>query len=128
MTTRTSIRPRRYRLRPWLVRSLIPVGQTGSYVLYRSGRPVYAGRSDTDLRRRLLAHAASARADYFTYDVHHNPAMAYSAECLHFHLLDRPIDNVIHPAHPAGESGPCSYCAPAIEAGRLTQRTRAIAP
>lgn len=121
MTTATRVRPRRYRLRPWLIRSLIPARQMGSYVLYRRGSAVYTGRSDTDLRRRLLAHAASARAEYFTFDVHHSPITAYAAECLFFHVLEPPMDNQVHPSSPSGGLARCPYCAPTVQ---LTRRSR----
>lgn len=50
---------RLYRLSPWLIRALIPVGYIGTYKLFRLGEtePIYVGRSDTCLRNRLLRHA-----------------------------------------------------------------------
>jgi hypothetical protein len=46
------------RLEPWFLRALIPPDQVGSYIFYRAEAPICVGRSDTDLRRRLLQHAA----------------------------------------------------------------------
>lgn len=109
--------PRLLRLRPWLVRALIPPQYIGTYVLYTStGVPSYIGRSDTDLRRRLLRHCTNRRGAYFTYDVHHSPLNAFEVECALFHTLAPEITNRIHPDHPAYQKAGCVYC-------RTTQRT-----
>lgn len=109
--------PRLLRLRPWLVRSLIPRQQVGTYLLYAAtGAPSYVGRSDTDLRQRLLRHCTDRRGVYFTFDVHNSPLNAFEMECALFHLLGPSVTNRIHPDHPAYQPARCSYC-------RTTQRT-----
>ncbi|WP_308313242.1 GIY-YIG nuclease family protein [Streptomyces sp. CBG30] len=71
------------------MRSLIPPQRIGTYVLYgEDWSRQYVGRSDTDVRRRLLRHCSDRRADYFTYDVHHSDHQRIhgrGARC--FHLL-----------------------------------------
>lgn len=111
------MKPRLLRLRPWLVRALIPPQYIGTYVLYTStGVPSYIGRSDTDLRRRLLRHCTNRRGVYFTYDVHNSPLNAYEIECALFHTLTPDISNRIHPDRPTYQRASCVYC-------RATQRT-----
>ncbi|MFE3109064.1 GIY-YIG nuclease family protein [Kitasatospora indigofera] len=101
------------RLSASLVRALIPPQRIGTYLLYTAdGRLTYIGRSDTDIRRRLLRHCADRRADYFTYDVHPNPASAYTVECALFHLGSPDATNLIHPARPNGDPIPCMFCLP----------------
>ncbi len=105
---------RLYRLRPWLVRALIPPGHAGSYVLYvGSGagvQPRYNGRSDHDLAARLTTHARAERGEYFSYHVHRDAATAYLAECTAFHLRGDAWANVIHPAAPRGAAAACPFC------------------
>lgn len=104
------IRHRIYRLQPWLVRALIPPDQLGSYILYRAGAPIYVGRSDTDLRRRLLQHAAAGTSEYFRYDVHPSASHAFRAECSLYHALDAPLTNRIHPDAPDYLDVDCAFC------------------
>ncbi|MEU3502190.1 GIY-YIG nuclease family protein [Streptomyces hundungensis] len=107
------------RLSPTLVRALIPPQRIGTYVLYADdGRPTYVGRSDTDIRRRLLRHCSDRRGDYFTYDVHHSATSAYMVECALFHLLTPDASNRIHPARPEGHRVPCTFCLPQQHAAR----------
>jgi len=99
-----------YRLEPWLVRALIPADQVGSYILYRASAPIYVGRSDTDLRRRLLQHAAAGTGEYFRYDVHPSPSHAFWAECSLYHAIDGPLTNHIHPDAPDYLDIECAFC------------------
>lgn len=108
------------RLAPWLVRAVIPAGHTGTYALRRRGIVVYVGRSG-DLRQRLIVHAESNRADFFTYDVHATSVQAYEVESALFHVLAGAITNQIHPAAPGHSGARCPFCrATAIAA--LTER------
>jgi hypothetical protein len=107
------VRPRPLRLRPWLVRALIPPRLIGTYVLYTAhGRPIYVGRSDTDVRRRLLRHCTDRHGDYFTYDMHHTTVNAYDVECALFHLLAAEVSNRIHPDRPDFHPTTCAFCRP----------------
>lgn len=107
-------RRRLYRLHPWLVRALIPPDRVGSYILYRAAFPIYVGRSDTDLRRRLLQHAEAGTAEYFSYDVHPSPSHAHRAECSLFHAADGPLTNCIHPDAPDYLDIQCSFCSASL--------------
>jgi len=98
------------RLSRWVVRALIPAGLIGTYILHRGGSPIYVGRSDTDLQRRLLEHSARARGDYFTYDVHYSPEQAFEVECSLFHALRPTITNVLHPDRPDHLTPLCPFC------------------
>ncbi|MFI6448825.1 GIY-YIG nuclease family protein [Kitasatospora sp. NPDC050543] len=101
------------------MRTLIPPQRIGTYVLYiADGRPIYIGRSDIDVRRRLLRHCTDRRADYFTYDVHPSAASAYMVECALYHLLTPDASNRIHPARPEGHPVPCTFCLPQQQEAR----------
>ncbi len=114
-------RPRPMRLRPWLVRALVPPQRIGTYVLYTAtGRPAYIGRSDTDIRRRLLQHCTGRRGAYFTYDVHHSVTAAYDVECALFHLLAPHLANRMHPDRPDFHPTPCVFCMLAQRTARPT--------
>lgn len=107
------MRPRALRLRSWLVRALIPPHRIGTYVLYTAdGKPTYIGRSDTDIRRRLLQHCTDRHGDYFTYDVYPSAISAYDVECALFHLLTPQVSNRIHPDRPDFHPIPCTFCLP----------------
>lgn len=115
---------RLYRLRPWLVRIMLPPEVTGSYLLVAEDVR-YVGRSDTDLRRRLLAHAAEGRGDYFAYTVHADARRAYEAECAAYHALKGTTGNLIHPAAPSGQYVPCPFCKASVTAARKLRATLA---
>jgi hypothetical protein len=105
------VTPRLLRLRPWLIRALIPPRKIGAYVLYTAkGSPYYIGRSDTDIQRRLLRHCTDRCGDYFTYDVYTTPAKAFDMECALFHLLAPRLSNRIHPDRPDFHQTPCAFC------------------
>ncbi len=112
------------RLSPWLIRAAIPARLIGTYVLYRQRSPVYIGRSDTDLRRRLLEHSAHPRGDYFTYDIHPSPSQAFEVECSLFHALRSELSNVLHPHRPHHRAEVCPFCADTL-ADILNARLRA---
>jgi hypothetical protein len=81
----------------------------GSYLLI--GDDVhYVGRSDVDLRQRLISHARQRKGEFFAYDVHPSSDAAYAAECACYHALAGQIRKVIHPASPAGRPIPCPFC------------------
>jgi hypothetical protein len=93
-----------------LVRALIPHHLAGSYTLFDATGAVYAGRSDTDLRRRLITHARANRADYFDFDAHTGPAGAFLTECATYHAIGTGLQNTIHPAMPRGAADSCPFC------------------
>jgi hypothetical protein len=117
------MRPRSFRLAPWVVRALIPEGYIGTYVLYRYGAPHYIGRSDVCVRRRLLEHCASVRGEYFTYDVHSFADQAFTAECSLFHALRPQLTNVLHPDRPNYSQAVCPFCPATLRAVRRQRLT-----
>lgn len=119
----SSLRP--FRLTPWLVRALIPERRIGTYTLHRGGSVIYIGRSDTDLQRRLIQHAAAHRAEFFTYDVHHSVQHAFEVESSMYHNLQGSLTNCIHPAAPAINGARCPFCRPQVQSAR-TQRLTAL--
>lgn len=80
--TLTNCHLRPFRFTGGMVRMVVPSGIIGAYALFRvlsgSLSVVYVGRSDTDLRRRLLSHPYRALAAYFSYE----PCASASAACL----------------------------------------------
>ncbi|MEO9322233.1 hypothetical protein ABFT23_02000 [Nocardioides sp. C4-1] len=110
---------RRYQLRPWLIRTLLPPTTIGAYVLWESDRPVYAGRSDTSLRRRLLEHAGRRSAEYFSYDAASSVSAAFDMECSLFHALGSGLRNSIHPQRPYDRHHDCAFCASSVAHARL---------
>lgn len=107
------------RMSPWLIRALIPSHVVGTYVLYTAtGVPRYVGRSDTDIRRRLLRHCTDRTGAYFTYDVHYNPANAFEMECALFHALSPELANRIHPDRPNFHETACLFCLPTQRAAQ----------
>ncbi|TJY69469.1 GIY-YIG nuclease family protein [Arthrobacter sp. CAU 1506] len=119
------MKPRRYALRPWLIRALIPEGVIGAYVLWSRGTPAYVGRSDTSLRRRLLEHSQNRPHAYFTYDVVFSAHNAYAMECCLFHALADQTSNLIHPQRPSIHEPPCPFC---IETVRIVRSNRLDIP
>lgn len=82
---------------------------------------MYIGRSDTDVRQRLLRHCADQRGAYFTYDVHPNATNAYDVECALFHILAPMLSNRIHPDRPNFHEGTCVFCQPTQRAARQSR-------
>lgn len=99
-----------YRLAPDVIRKLVPQGSPGTYRLHRDGHVVYLGRSDTDLRRRLLEHCLARRGDHFTWHLHTTALTAWTDECSQWHDLPLLAQNLVHPARPDGTTDRCSFC------------------
>lgn len=117
---------RAWQLSPWAVRVLIPPAVIGAYLLGEpslAGRFVfqYVGRSDTDLRRRLLEHWKLGTALYFRAIPCRDAAEAFKTECFLWHALkdDLPLRNVLHPDSPNGRESHCPYCVAADQSGSL---------
>lgn len=96
-----------------VVRRAVPPGVIGAYSLgsNASSIPHYIGRSDTDLRRRLLQHSAKGRYDWFIATPTMDTYAAFYLECRSWHALKRPLlTNRIHPAIPVGKATMCPFC------------------
>jgi hypothetical protein len=99
-----------HRLTPDVIRTFVPAAQPGTYRLHRHGGVVYLGRSDTDLRRRLLEHALARRGDHFTWHVHSSAWAAWIDECSQWHDLPGLAENLVHPARPDSSDDRCPFC------------------
>lgn len=73
----------------------------------------YVGRSDTDLKQRLLQHLDDTKVyPYFKFSVANTVKEAYLKECKNFHDFggEKYLDNKNHPAKPEGIKEVCPYC------------------
>ncbi len=111
-TTRVALRLTRS-----VVNMQIPTGTIGAYLLMEydqdGARPLYVGRSDTCLRRRLCRHPLRGRATHFVVTPARNSHQAYAMESYWYHeyqAAGRAVRNQIHPASPAGTGRRCPFC------------------
>ena len=114
-----------YRLTPDVIRDLVPPGSPGTYRLHRDGHVIYLGRSDTDLRRRLLEHYFARRGEHFTWHLHASALAAWTDECSQWHDLPALAQNPVHPARPDGSTDRCPFCPDTLRlvtADRLARR------
>ncbi|MFE5591174.1 hypothetical protein [Streptomyces sp. NPDC056549] len=100
-----------------VVRTQIEPGTVGAYLLLGhvrgTIRPLYVGRSDTCLHRRLYHHPLQGIATHFIVTPTRNPDQAYATEAhwYHRHLsVGHPLLNRIHPASPARAARRCPFC------------------
>lgn len=111
---------RAWLLAPWAVRMTVPAAVPGVYLLGDASpassafNPTDVGRSDTDLRRRLLAHAQAGKAAYFRCRPCGTQKEAFQRECVYWHSLrGSPLRNKAHPDAPDGCALECPYCSAA---------------
>jgi hypothetical protein len=103
-----------FRADPKTVGALIPEDTIGAYVLFDGDRPVYVGRSDGCLRKRLMRHEHLPKATHVMWASRSTPLRAYHLEASWYHeiqALSSAAINKIHPAQPKG--GPnivCPFC------------------
>lgn len=97
---------------PATIRLHIPRNVIGSYLLLDYGCPVYIGRSDSCLRRRLGAHPLLGAVTHVAWEAASSPERAFLIEAFWFHELrsDDRVLNLAHPARPAGSARNCPYC------------------
>jgi hypothetical protein len=84
-----------------------------AYQLFRSrwGPVRYVGRSDTDIRRRLLEHVREGEYSYFYVEHKRDPVEAFFRECGWWHYHRSTIENdEVHPARPRGYRDACPKC------------------
>lgn len=97
---------------PLWIRALMPVGHPGAYLLLRDNTPIYVGRSDCCLRRRLCDHEKLAEATHLVWGSCRDPLHAFYLEaCWYDQLSHLPsLRNLIHPARPDRNDAPCPFC------------------
>lgn len=124
---------RAWALSPWAVRNTVPEGVPGVYILgkfdMRAGfTPVYVGRSDSDVRIRLLSHCATAAGRYFLARTCACAKEAFHRECFYWHALrgSEGLLNSYHPDSPSGLCLTCPYCA--AELGSRAMRAQKAIP
>jgi len=112
-----------FRFTPETIRLHIPGQVVGSYLLLAHRHPVYIGRSDTCLRRRLETHPLLGTATHVTWEAASSPDRAFLSEAFWYHELqrDHEVLNLVHPARPAGSDRSCPYCSPGQAERRALQ-------
>ncbi len=114
------------RLRPDVVDKAVPHGLIGTYLLGTKTKngtfvPQYVGRSDVDLRRRLLQHAEAGGFEWFALMPAETIFEAYQVECRGWHLFTR-LANAIHPGAPRNLPYKCPYCIARMEFAEYLRR------
>ncbi|MEA1955124.1 MAG: hypothetical protein U9N02_01355 [Campylobacterota bacterium] len=74
--------------------------------------PKYIGRSDSDLKARLLNHVSNEQYKEFKYSYATSQKAAFKKECQNFHDFggSKKLDNDIHPDRPNGSGLECPIC------------------
>lgn len=98
-----------------IVRQLIPRKNVGFYRIgtMRGGKFTvrYFGRSDVDLRRRLLSHCHAKTGTHFEFRMTPYIYRAFVLECAEWHLAHPTAKNLNHPDAPRWIDYLCPYCA-----------------
>ena len=106
---------RAYLLKTEILRELLPSGKIGVYILgnYRMGKfiPIYVGRSDSCLLRRLMTHNHREKATHVVWRFTTNLRQAFYQECCLYHTYeDEGFLNHVHPASPKNSGLICPIC------------------
>lgn len=105
-----------YRFTPSVVRQVVEPNRTGSYILGFDKNGFvgeYVGRSDSCLYSRLSKHNHLLKFDYFIFKYASNIVEAFFQECELYHTFltaKLNLQNMVHPASPAGSNLNCPYC------------------
>ena len=104
---------------PAWIRSMLPTGVVGAYVLLKGPDPFYVGRSDSCLAGRLLRHEHLTATTHVFWEVCRDPIRAYHCEAYWYDYAraSRTLLNRVHPARPAGHTDPCPFCS--IDSGAM---------
>lgn len=115
--TAPSIEPGEERRMAFCVRAalngaLIPHGQIGTYLLLHGEKPLYVGRSDHCVLRRLRNHEWVPQATHIVWEPCSNARKAFHQEAALYHVLavKGNLRNRIHPARPDGLHEQCPFC------------------
>lgn len=103
-----------FELKQAVVKDLVTKRTVGTYRLgvLNSGcfEIGYFGRSDKDLRRRLLEHTREASFTHFSFDISETLFEAFRKECRDWHLVKDSCKNCMHPGAPMRLPYLCPYC------------------
>ena len=76
---------------------------TGAFAVY------YVGRSDTDVRGRLISWVGNTKRPLFKFSYSTSPKAAFEKECENYHDF-KPSDNNQHPGRPTNTNWKCPKC------------------
>lgn len=106
--------PRRtgYLTEPKLLRAVLPSRVIGTYLLLKSSKPIYVGRSDSCLLTRLCNHELLDQATHVVWEPCESAKKAFCLEASWYHCYAKHgmLLNQIHPAKPAGYEKNCPFC------------------
>jgi hypothetical protein len=99
-----------YKLDSTTIDQVVTQKSPGVYALDRTTTPGftvnYVGRADDDVARRLKKWVSDGGYSYFQFEYHSTVKATFDRECQLYHLYPN-LDNVIHPARPAGTNYAC---------------------
>jgi hypothetical protein len=99
-----------FSLDAYTINRVITLTRPGVYELTDRMQVVrYAGRSDTNLRTRLLSHVGEGYYHFYA-EYASSPKAAFERECQLYHYYYKQLYNVSHPARPEGTLWKCPYC------------------
>ena len=100
-----------YKIQDILDNDIIIRSSCGVYILSKNRKfPYYVGRSDINLRERILTSSLERDCDYFSYKETTSPRNAFLLEYRYYHgLTERgyKLANEIHPDVPDGTYWRC---------------------
>lgn len=96
------------------VERIVEEGRIGNYALghlddKKTFIVNYVGRSDTDVKGRLIHWVENSKRPRFKYSYATSVKEAFEKECRNFHDFS-PSDNEIHPDKPKDKSYKCPVC------------------
>jgi len=88
------------------INEMIPANTLGAYILLEETKPIYIGRSDTCLKRRLLKHNHRSKATHLIWQIAKSPLQAYQFESYWYQwaIEHGGFINQISPAKPSSET------------------------
>ena len=106
-----------YDLTPNKINAVVAQASPGNYALGHKSDDTfyvsYVGRSDSDVRGRLLSWAGKkSKYESFKYAYASSPKAAFEKECRNYHDFggSKKLDNGSHPDRPDGTDWKCPVC------------------
>ena len=89
----------------------VDASKMGYYALLNRNDVVkYVGRSDSDLRDRLMSHARLGKYAKFKFEYETSQRLNFEHECNLYHYHFDTLDNKNHPDRPEGKDWKCPRC------------------